>query len=540
LTRVCPATSGTRRHAGKKMELVMPDKLETGNPRRVTLTATAARLIVALVALAALAASSAPLPTGVTRSVRQFGVSGTMPEPQTELIQGAIDACALEGGCTLVFPSGYYVTGTLFLRDAVRLHLEPGATIAASRDPNLYPAPALIYGKGLSRIALTGQGYIQAGPVPYPGSSAVDNPGSRLVSVVLLENCASVQIQGLHFQGSPTYTIALRVVDSAWVDTVSIDNAVGAFNNGGLVIDSSSRVNVHGFQFRGGGDGITIQASDVAGVSPPSEQLTISDSTIESGSMALKIGTATAGDIRNVVVSNFVCTRSQGGIGIFVRDGGTVENLQFANTVIETEAIRENVAEWPLVLDLKRRSADSPEGVLRDVHFHNTQIRSGGKILVSGFTGHPVRDLRIDGLDFSAGIPTNDSVQATRPWKSTEDEVRGEDQLPAAIVVGYVTGAVFRDVRVKWPSVGLADEGHALFLHSADGVRLDGWEARQAKTGGELAAIHLMSARGVEIRNSTAPPQTGIWLQLQRMAKQDVFLSGNATSAAYRTMVVTK
>jgi hypothetical protein len=477
---------------------------------------------------------------GVWRSVAQFGVDAASTEPQTERIQGAIDACALDGGCTLVFPAGNYVTGTLFLRDTVHLHLESGSAIVASRDANLYPAPALIYGKGLNRIALTGQGFVRAGPVPYPGSAATDNPGSRLVSVVLFENCNSVRIQGLHFQGSPAYTIALRVVDSAWIDGVSIDNAIRGVNNGGVVIDSSSRVNVRGLHFRGGGDGITIQASEVAGVAPPSEQITISDSSVESGSFALKVGTATAGDVRNVVVSNLVAADSQGGIGIFVRDSGTVQNLQFTNTVIQTRAIRRDVAEWPLVLDLKRRDGDSAPGRLQDIRFQNTQIRSAGKVLISGFTSNPVRNLRMEGLDFSAATSATPSKRSARPWKSSHDDVRGEDDLSSAIVAGYVSNLVLRDVRVSWPAEGITEDRHALFLHSADGVRLDAWEARQAKTGGDLAALHFMSVRNVEVRNSTAPPQTGIWLELQRTAKQDVFLSGNATKAAYRTMIVTR
>ncbi len=112
--------------------------------------------------------------------------------------------------------------------------------------------------------------------------------------------------------------------------------------------------------------------------------------------------------------------------------------------------------------------------------------------------------------------------------------------MSAAIVAGYLMGASLRDVRIQWSAAQLAPEGHALFLHSADGVQLDGWQVRQAKTGGNLAALHVMGARNIEVRNSTALPQTGVWLQLERMRKQDVFLSGNATEAAYREVVVAK
>ncbi|MCU0229593.1 MAG: hypothetical protein MUF01_18330, partial [Bryobacterales bacterium] len=126
------------------------------------------------------------------------------------------------------------------------------------------------------------------------------------------------------------------------------------------------------------------------------------------------------------------------------------------------------------------------------------------------------------------------------PWRSPLDQVAGEDTMQAALVAGYVAGLSLRDVRVEWTAPEPAPDAHALFLHSADGVQLDGWHARQAKVGGSRAALHMMGARNVAVRNSTAPPQTGVWLHLQRMNKQDVFLSGNATAAAYRELVVAK
>ncbi|MCW5966601.1 MAG: hypothetical protein KIT83_21365, partial [Bryobacterales bacterium] len=246
---------------------------------------------------------------GAIRNVRDFGVLGDGAAVETAKIQGAIDACAVEGGCTLLFPAGRYVSGTLFLRDSVTLHLTPGAILVASGNANDYPAPALIYGKGVDTIAITGPGEVQAGPVPAPDETSIRNPGSRLVSLVLLENCTNVRIRDVRFRRSPVYTISLRVVESAWVENVSIENAMMAPGTSGLVIDSSSRVTVRGLQFRGGGEGIILQSNRVEGVSPATEHIAISDSTIESGAMALRVGTRTHGDIRNVVVNNLVVTR---------------------------------------------------------------------------------------------------------------------------------------------------------------------------------------------------------------------------------------
>ncbi|MCW5965993.1 MAG: hypothetical protein KIT83_18290, partial [Bryobacterales bacterium] len=208
--------------------------------------------------------------------------------------------------------------------------------------------------------------------------------------------------------------------------------------------------------------------------------------------------------------------------------------------VIHTRPVHRNAAEWPLVMDLKRRDEGSPAGVLRGVRLQGTQILGGGKALLSGFTGNPIRDVQFEGLRMTASIQETSAAQHDRPWRSPLDQVAGEDTMTAAIVGGYLMGASFRDVRIQWNQEAPSPEGHALFLHSSDGVQLDGWQVRQAKTGGNLAALHVLGSRNLEVRNSTALAQTGVWLQLQRMSKQDVFLSGNATGAAYRDVLVAK
>ncbi len=479
-------------------------------------------------------------PSASTLNVKDYGVKGDGAETETAAIQGAIDACAVEGGCILHFPAGRYVTGTLYFRDYVTLNLAPGAVVATSGRADDYTAPALFYGKGVNAVALTGFGEIQAGPVPAPDETTIHNPGSRLVSLVLLENSTNVRVSGIRFLRSPVWTIALRVVDGAWLDDLLIDNARLAVNTSGIVLDSSTRVSIRSLHYRGGGDGITLQTSLVEGIAPPCEQITVSDSTIESSSMAIKIGTATHGPIRNVVVQNVVVGSSQGGIGIFVRDGGSVEEITFSNLVIQTKPVYREQPEWPIVLDLKRRDQNAAAGQIRGVSIVDTRLHTGGKILVSGIPGHPVRDLRIDGLTVS-NRGASDGITATqRPWKSPVDAVSGEDEVATAFLLGYVAESTLDNIRLTWEMPDPAPESHALFIHSVDGISLNRWHARQGKVGGTMPAFQLLSCRNIEIRNSTAPPQTGVWIQAKGLDRQDLFLSGNNAESAYRDLVFVK
>ena len=71
--------------------------------------------------------------------VRNFGAAGDGLALDTQAIQEAIAACGAAGGGTIIFPAGAYVTGALFLRDHVTLHLEAGAILLGSEDPADYP-----------------------------------------------------------------------------------------------------------------------------------------------------------------------------------------------------------------------------------------------------------------------------------------------------------------------------------------------------------------------------------------------------------------
>src|SRR5450432_3409649 len=57
----------------------------------------------------------------------------------TAALQQGIDRCAESGGGTVFIPAGRYVTGTLWLRSNIILHLDAGAIILGETDPAAYP-----------------------------------------------------------------------------------------------------------------------------------------------------------------------------------------------------------------------------------------------------------------------------------------------------------------------------------------------------------------------------------------------------------------
>ena len=94
--------------------------------------------------------------------------------PCTQAIQRAIDEAAASGGGCVVVPAGEYETAGLVLRSHVELHLEAGALLRFTDDPDAYPVirtrwegyeqdsyRPLIYAKGETDVRLTGPGTLE-------------------------------------------------------------------------------------------------------------------------------------------------------------------------------------------------------------------------------------------------------------------------------------------------------------------------------------------------------------------------------------------
>jgi len=145
----------------------------------------------------------------------------------TRELQALIDQVATEGGGVLVVPEGTYMTGALFFKQGVHLHLYDGATLMGSNDPSDYPLvktriegetclyySALINADGLDGFTISGKGTIDGNGYTFwkhfwerrswnPRCTNKDEQRPRLVYV---SNCKNVQIDGVKLQNSAFWT----------------------------------------------------------------------------------------------------------------------------------------------------------------------------------------------------------------------------------------------------------------------------------------------------------------------------------------------
>ena len=70
--------------------------------------------------------------TSRTFDMKKLGADAKGIKPCTKLINQTIEKAASEGGGTIYFPAGTYLTATIHMKSNITLHLESGAIVRFS------------------------------------------------------------------------------------------------------------------------------------------------------------------------------------------------------------------------------------------------------------------------------------------------------------------------------------------------------------------------------------------------------------------------
>jgi polygalacturonase len=330
-------------------------------------------------------------------NVLQFGAKGDGKKKDTTAIQAAIDAAGRAGG-TVVFPAGNYLSGTVRLKSAVNLHLAPGSTLRASLDKadfepyetlnyktysdeeTSYFHYALIRGEEVENISITGSGTIdgnrneRGGPKP-----------------IALKKCRLVSIRDITMRNAPNYNISLLGCDYVDIDGVTIFNGFAD----GIDPDCSQFVRIANCYIETWDDAIVPKTSPSLGYLRSTENVTVTNCVLTTACYALKLGTESSGDFKNIAFSN--CTvfsrRDKwkrgplGGVAVESVDGGNIDRVVVSNIAMHD-------VQSPIFIRLggRGRAQKVPTpGTLQNVSISN--ISATGASLASSVTGVPGRDL---------------------------------------------------------------------------------------------------------------------------------------------------
>jgi hypothetical protein len=145
----------------------------------------------------------------------------------TKAIQKTVVACAAAGGGTVYFPAGKYLSGAVFLKSNVTLHIGAGATLLASANfadfPPFKPSWAvrsgdtrlssLITGLDLENIAVIGRGKLDGQGKPWWDAQRKDRQKKAGAPFVFV-NCTDLELDGMKCRIPPANQPVIRLENS--------------------------------------------------------------------------------------------------------------------------------------------------------------------------------------------------------------------------------------------------------------------------------------------------------------------------------------
>lgn len=375
-------------------------------------------------------------------SITDFGAAGDGQTINTVAIQKAIDRCSKQGG-RVIIPQGKFVTGTLFIKSNVTLHLERNAFLLGSHHLEDYPETkvnfrfwgdtwsyqALIIAHNVENIAIEGEGSIDGQGTAFPVISRKKPDKYRHRPYLLwIANCKNIEVKGVELKNSGMWMQSYIRCDKLKIDGIRIFNHANQ-NNDMIDIDGCKDVIITRVTGDSDDDGITLKST----CNRISENITISDCILSSHCNAIKFGTETTAGFRNVVISNCIIRKSsvtkvksgapEGicGLALEIVDGGKMENISVQNLVIDGPRV-------PLFVRLgnraRRHYAEAPlppVGTMKNITISNVTA-IGSSPIGCAITGIPGKKIEGFTLSNSRFICTGGEKRTVSEFKVEEHE----------------------------------------------------------------------------------------------------------------------
>ena len=300
-------------------------------------------------------------------NILDFGAVADGKTLCTSAIQAAIDACATTGGRVTV-PAGTFLSGSLWLRDNVELHLSHASVLKGSDDLDDYNAEDayeqnfssrqnekwlgkhLIIAHECENVAVTGTGTLDGNgdafltdPLPY--SAYVWNEGCRVArdaekcrpgQLLCFIECKHVRVENITITNQPAWGCFLHGCEYVQIRGMRTFNPHSNFNSDGIDVDCCSFVTISDCLIDTGDDCIAIRAADarLKNRPHPCEHITVTNCVLGSASCTFRLGVGT-GKIRHVRVSNIAITRGAPAVCLMSSYNGhghvEIEDVIFSN-----------------------------------------------------------------------------------------------------------------------------------------------------------------------------------------------------------------
>jgi hypothetical protein len=494
--------------------------------------------------------NTAPL----TWCIRDHGATGDGVRLETAAIQAAIDACSAAGGGTVLVPPGVYLTGTLWLRSDVTLHLAAAATLLGSTDPGDYATgiagccfvnesaldKCLLYAQDARRIAITGQGTIDGQGGSFPARTPDGRLGDRPM-LLRFARCRDIMLRDVTLRSAASWCANFLSCAGLRVQGVTIHNRVN-HNNDGIDLTNTRNVLISDCTLICEDDAICFQSmSD----DEPVQDIVITNCILSTRWAAIRSGGAHRGGIRNVAVSNCLIYDTYGcGIKLQISGNATMQDMVFSNIVMRgvTSPISLRFGNCHYNNE-PGRDERYPWGGMRNILFSNIRatvvdeatLRAAGHevyegeqrqcISVCGIPGHPVENVALRGLHitFPGGGTPGDAANLCPPeLADLYPEYFMWGVLPAyGLYARHARGLSLEGARFELAS---ADARPAVVCDDVEDLQISGLRADGCAEAPAL--IRLRGVREAAVSGCSAPGDVPALVRLEGETR-GAWLSGN-------------
>jgi alpha-L-rhamnosidase len=360
-------------------------------------------------------------------SVTSFGAIADGKTLNTATIQKAIDAAAVDGGVVEI-PPGVFLSGSIFLKPGVELHLSKNAVLLGSNRIEDYPKRetrieghfepwrmALVNAQGMNRVRIHGEGKIDGNGILFWArfwQRRKENPQCTNLEVerprlMFIDRCQDVRVERLAFRDSGFWNLHLYrcrdvVIDGLEIHAPTTGNILGPSTDG-IDVDSSQKVSIRNCRISVNDDNIALKGSkgplaDQDADSPPVEDILVENCMFGDGNGMITCGSE-ATRIRNVTVRNCEITGNATVLTLKLRPDTPqhYENILIENIRLSGHGRILNVAPWRQFFDLKGHAP--PSRTVNDITLRNVSGKFQTFGTLRGNPGDTLRDFTLEDID---------------------------------------------------------------------------------------------------------------------------------------------
>jgi len=270
-------------------------------------------------------------------NVADYGAIADGRTINTIAIQKAIDECNADGGGMVYLGGGgEYISGTLFIKSNVTLHVSNGTALKGS--PNIADYPDGLEVHMYKKEAAMNRTFLfvnDAHSVAIEGEGTIDGNGYVLhkdrPKLISFKNSSNLRMNNITLKDPCAWTTVWLYCDDIAISGVHITSRANR-NGDGFDFDGCTNVRVTNCSFDNSDDCICLQTSLP---DKPCEDITISNCIFSTKWGGIRIGLLSRGDIKYVTVTNCIFKNiKDSGLKIQQCEGGEMAFMTFSNLIM--------------------------------------------------------------------------------------------------------------------------------------------------------------------------------------------------------------